>query len=427
VLNKRLKILVSAYACNPVQGSEPGMGWGFVEALSCYHDLWVITEKEKNQDEIETELYKRPALKDRISFYYIPKVRHRRLRKIWPPSYYWFYRAWQKQAFLLSEKLQVEVGFDVAHQLNMVSFREPGYLWRLNIPFVWGPIGGLDLFPFRFLLSIGCYGLIYYSGRNIVNWLHMHLLPRPCKASIKAGKNIIAATPDTKRIINSLWNKNCDVIAEVGPPKNIIQDFLVRELNQPLQLVWSGLHIARKALNILLKAMSFVPKDIKWHLHILGHGKQTKSWKKMAEKIGIDKHCTWYGWVSREDALSVLSQGHVFIISSLADLTSTVILEAMSQGIPVICPDHCGFSHVVTNDCGIKIPVHSPRQLSADMATAIQRLWNEERYRQSLGRGALKRASDFSWEKKAKKINQLYQRAIQTHRDKYVNEDLYCP
>ena len=41
--HRRLKVLVGAYACSPSRGSEPGVGWGWVEAISKYHDLWVLT------------------------------------------------------------------------------------------------------------------------------------------------------------------------------------------------------------------------------------------------------------------------------------------------------------------------------------------------------------------------------------------------
>jgi hypothetical protein len=68
----RLKVLISAYACSPSRGSEHGVGWGWVEAISKYHDLWVLTESG-SQVEIESELEKRPYLKDRIRFHFIPK------------------------------------------------------------------------------------------------------------------------------------------------------------------------------------------------------------------------------------------------------------------------------------------------------------------------------------------------------------------
>jgi hypothetical protein len=40
---KRLRILVSAYACEPYKGSEQGVGWNWVLELSKTKDVWVIT------------------------------------------------------------------------------------------------------------------------------------------------------------------------------------------------------------------------------------------------------------------------------------------------------------------------------------------------------------------------------------------------
>ena len=84
--HRRLKALVSAYACSPLRGGEYGIGWGWAEAISKYHDLWVLTGDEWRQ-EIEAELSRRPELRNRLRFYYIPRVRYLRVEKIWPPSY----------------------------------------------------------------------------------------------------------------------------------------------------------------------------------------------------------------------------------------------------------------------------------------------------------------------------------------------------
>jgi len=65
--HRRLKVLVGAYACSPNGGSEPGIGWGWVEAISKYHDLWVLTGDQFHQ-EIETELSRRPELRNRMRF-----------------------------------------------------------------------------------------------------------------------------------------------------------------------------------------------------------------------------------------------------------------------------------------------------------------------------------------------------------------------
>ena len=79
---RKLKILVSAYACSPNHGSEPGMGWNFVIGLSKYHELHVITEKRKWEVPINAFLKENPDIAQNLKFYFIDKKRNKKLRKI---------------------------------------------------------------------------------------------------------------------------------------------------------------------------------------------------------------------------------------------------------------------------------------------------------------------------------------------------------
>jgi hypothetical protein len=50
------KILISAYACSPYAGSEPGMAWGFISELSKHNEIHVITEHNLYKSQIENYL-----------------------------------------------------------------------------------------------------------------------------------------------------------------------------------------------------------------------------------------------------------------------------------------------------------------------------------------------------------------------------------
>jgi glycosyltransferase involved in cell wall biosynthesis len=405
---KKLKILVSAYACAPNKGSEPGMGWNFVMGLSNFHELHVIVEKRKWEQPILEYLKVYPELKANLRFYFIDKTRNKRLRKIWPPSYYWFYNVWQKKAYKLALELDKKENFDLIHQLNMVGYREPGYLWKIEKPFVWGPIGGLENSPWRFLPSLGIKGFIFYTGRNLMNLWQRNFSTRPKKAARRTNTSLIAATPDNQRLLYNLWDRRAEVVCEVGQEKDIIKILpSIRILDdEPLKIVWSGLHNPRKNLPLLFNALKKI--TIPFELHILGNGEMTKTWKKIAQKKGLDKNCNWYGWVERQKAIDIMSSGHVFCITSISDLTSTVTLEALSYSLPIISLDHCGFSHVVNDSCGIKINVSTPKKATLDFSLALKKIYEDENLRQRLSEGALLRAKDFSWESKINRLNDIY-------------------
>ncbi|MBI5641484.1 MAG: glycosyltransferase family 4 protein [Nitrospirae bacterium] len=406
-MKKRLKIIISAYACNPYEGSEKSVGWGWVSAIARYHDLWVLTE-ELNKPDIEQKVREDPASVKNINFIFLPRRRWFWLEKICPPAYLWTYRLWQRYAYEVATQLHKEIRFDLAHQLTYVGFRVPGYLWKIDIPFVWGPIGGLENTPWQFLPVLGLKGALYYAARNIINSLQKRFLMMPKRAFKRASGGIIAATEGIKREILEWYELESEIICEVGPPATIAGKHSSRISGEPLLITWSGLHLPGKALPLLLKALSRLSWEIRWQLDILGNGACTRKWQRQSIKLGIDSRCRWHGWLPRDKAMKVVKESHVFVITSLKDLTSTVLLEALSLGVPVICPDHCGFKNVVTEHCGIKVPVENPFQLVSDLACAIKFFAENEDKRCLLAKGALTRIRDFSWAKKADEVNSIY-------------------
>lgn len=411
-MNDRLRILISAYACSPYKGSEAGVGWGFVSALSRLHDLWVIVEEEKFRADIERYQAENPEICSSIHFIYLQKKRNRLLRKIWPPSYYYYYRQWQLGAFALAKDLHRSVQFDIVHQLTMVGFREPGYLWQLGIPFVWGPLGGMGIFPWRFLTSVGWYGAVYYLGYNLYNLLQMHIQKRPRLAAQTAGNGLIAATPENQSGSLKYWACPSTLICEVGLPPVTTKEPLRRLAKEPLRIVWTGQHTPGKALNLALRALGRISANLEWELHILGKGKQTETWNLLSKQLGIADRCHFHGWLARDAAMNIMATAHIMLISSLRDLTSTVTIEALALGLPIICLDHCGFSSVVDKCCSIKVPVHNPTQVIADLAGAVETLIKHEDVRHQLACGALLRSKEYSWDKKAAAVDRIYRQKL---------------
>ncbi len=383
------------------------MGWNFVKGLSQHHEVHVITEKEKWEKDLLLFLEEHGITN--IYFHFIRKKRNRRLRKLWPPSYYWYYKTWQKKAFQLAKELDGKENFDIIHQLNMVGYREPGYLWKIDKPFVWGPIGGLENSPLQLLPYIGFKGFVFFFYRNLYNSLQRNFLNRPKKAATRDRAFVIAATKGNQNRIKELWGVEADIICEVGQETNhteMIVSSVKHRREEPLRIVWSGLHIPRKNLSLLLQAL----KNIKtpYELHILGKGEMTAKWKMIAHNLGIAENCKWYGWVERSKSLSIMQSGHVFCITSISDLTSSVTLEAISFGLPVICLDHCGFADIINENCGIKVPISNYTEVVTHFKEAIETLDFDENLRQRLSQGALERANDFSWNGKVEKLNKIY-------------------
>ncbi|HME42746.1 MAG TPA: glycosyltransferase [Syntrophorhabdales bacterium] len=410
---RRLKVIIVAAAAHPEKGSEPGLGWGWIEALSKHHDLWVIAgEREGNREAIERRFIEFPDLRERVQIYFIPRPDGPRIEEIVPLLYYRTYRKWHQKAFALATELHKEIGFDLAHQLNMTGYREPGYLWRLDLPFVWGPVGGTANVPLRFASILGMQQFLYHAAKITVNELQLRFHGR-VRQAISRCDGFVTSTTDGHDKFLRILGKDSIMMNDNGPPftRPAFQPRNVNQSKVPLRLAWSGLHISRKALPIVLKALALLPSTIEWHIDILGHGAMTAKWKRMACNLRIGERCSWHGWVDKNKAIDIVSSADLFLFSSLHESTPAVIFEALSQGVPVICINHCGQGDVITEECGIKIPVTSCRQVIKDFAQAIHHLATNPEERNRLGEGALKRIGEFSWERKAEAMVEVYETA----------------
>ena len=397
----RLKVLVSAYACSPSRGSEYGVGWGWIEAISKYHDLWVLVGAHC-KDEVEAELLLRPELRSRIRFHYLPRTRYLWAEKFWHPAYLHTYKnQWQRDAYEAGKRLHERIGFDIVHQLTYVGFRVPGLLWKLDVPFVWGPIGGLEQTTWALLPALGVRGCLHYAARNLLNDLHRRLKEAPKRAFARADGGIIAATSGIQREIRRFYGHDSVVISEIGLPPGMREAPASRSPSEPLALLWCGNHLPGKALPFLLGALRLLPSGLDWRLVIVGAGPCTAKWQRIAQDYGVADRCDWLGQVPRQTV------AHALIITSVHDLTSTVLVEALANGLPVVCPDHCGFQDAITPECGIKVPAASKLQIVKGLRDAIVRL-NDEPVRYRLAQGALNRSWFYEWDRKGSLASEIY-------------------
>jgi glycosyltransferase involved in cell wall biosynthesis len=326
-----------------------------------------------------------------------------------PTHLYNYKKNWQTAAYSLGKHLHAEVGFDIVHQLTYVGFRVPGFLWKLDVPFVWGPIGGLEQTTWALLPSLGLRGGLHYFARNIINEWDRRVLRDPKKAFEKAAGGIIAATSGIERAIKRFYGRESTVISEIGLPPVSWKTPVQRSPTEPLSLLWCGLLLPGKALQFLLFALQQLPPDLNWNLTIIGDGLSRVGWQKLAEANGIGHRCEWLGQIPRAAALQRMRAAHALVITSVKDLTSTVLVEALASGLPVICPDHCGFADAITPECGMKVPADSRKGLILGLCDAIIQLNNEE-LRLRLAEGALKRSLIFEWDIKGKAVSEIYHR-----------------
>jgi glycosyltransferase involved in cell wall biosynthesis len=410
-------VLLSAFAFSPARGSEPGIGWNIGSRLAAFHDVTVLCcpslGDENHRREVEEHFQKHGPIPGLDVQYVDPpllsRLFQRPLISFATPLYFFGYAAWQRAAFAQAERLHRQRPFDLAHQLTITGFREPGFLWKLGIPFVWGPVAGASDLPWSYFKMLSWRDRFFYAIKNLANAAHKRMKPRPRRAG-RAAKCIFVTTDEDHRLISQRWGFDSHVLLDTGAPdlQGRVRQYDGR---RPLRLVWSGLHVGRKALPLLLAAAAELQRgSAQWpfELKIIGGGSQSAAWRALSRKLGIDDLLTWSGQIPRQHALEEMREADVLVFTSLQEGTSTVVMEALALGLPVICHDACGMGVAVNDTCGIKVPMNGPDASQSGFAAAIRSLLADPQRVQELSAGALARAQELSWDRKARQIAEVY-------------------
>ena len=417
-----MKILINAYACCPNMGSEPGMAWNWCMNLARYCELYIVTEGEF-REKIEAVV---PTLQqaDNMHFYYNPvsqKVRD----MCWNQGdwrFYWHYRKWQQTTADIARQICKEVRIDILHQLNMIGFREPGYLWKISretgIPFVWGPIGGLKQFPIAYAKDAGMKMTMFLWVKNLLNKFQMKY-SRRVDLAMRQASVLISSIPDSYFAIKNYKRLESYIISETGTRVAINVCKENRSFSTTdFVILWVGKFDYRKRLDLAMNVVSVIrnscPNVI---LKVFGSGteEQENQIKSLVRNLKIERNIVWQGSKPNDIVQEEMRKAHLFFFTSVNEDTSTVVLEAVSNHLPVLCFDTCGMSAVIDDSVGCKIPLTNPCQSVRDFADRITYLYEHREELKRMSENCPKRAEELSWDNKAKKVVGIYQTLVENH------------
>lgn len=408
-----LKILINAYACSPGMGSEPGMSWNWVSNLAKFCELHIITEGEFREKIGEVV----PTLEQgkNMHFYYNPVSEEIR-RMCWNQGdwrFYKYYREWQWKTYLMAKDICSKEQIDVLHQLNMIGFREPGYLWKLSkeidIPFVWGPIGGLKQFPLAYLQGAGLKMKLFNRLKNILNvWQLKH--EKRVDEALKTARLLVSSIPDSYRAIKKCKGLESVVIPETGCflSEDIPTD---RFDEKELHVMWVGKFDFRKQLPLAQRAIAIANNpNIVLDIYGGGSDEQIASAKRVADLLGITEKVVWHGNQPNDVVMNAMRKAQVFFFTSVSEDTSTVVLEAVSNRLPILCFDACGMAAVIDDKVGRKVALSNPTQSATDFAKQLNNLEHDRNLLKQLSENCKQRQTELSWEEKAKTMVEWYEK-----------------
>ena len=400
---KKYNILISANHCAPGQGSEHGVGWNFVSRLSVFHNITLITNRHAFFDRLCAE-----ATEKGINVYGIRQyVKFKGLTKLLPFIYYLEYKWWQYRVYKKARQLHRDCRFDLVHQVTNITFREPGYLWNLDVPFVWGPVVTLGYDKPRFLsmygFSEGLKIILRYFATNI-----QYSTARRVRKAVKAAKICMPVCENTLMLLRGLSpSTNFHIMPETAAVDENITDIIHgRGQSEEIRLLWISRFDPSKGVMFLLEALSLLPNDLNYKLILAGDGPQRKKAVAFCDKKNITYE--YHGHLPYEETQKLYASAHLFFLTSMMDATTSVLFESLSNGLPVVALDHLSFGEKIDDSCGRKIKVETPEQIALDIADTIKYFYNDEEARIKAAENAVARAKENSWNTRIQELNHLY-------------------
>jgi glycosyltransferase involved in cell wall biosynthesis len=402
---RRLKVLISAYSCEPGKGSESGIGWNIVRQMAVYHDIWVIT-RTQNKRLIEPEISKNPVAGLNFVYHDFPGV----------PSFWdgenilaqLHYPIWQLSLLHAAKKLHSRINFDIAHHVTWGRYWTPSLVSLLGIPFIWGPIGGGESTPESFLHELKAKGRLLEFLRNTARILGE--ADPFVRATAMHCSTAFATTPETAARLNKLHVRKIILKGHAALSREQVLKLAsmpnpphgpVNFISMGRLLHWKGFHLALKA---------FALAGIEGSLYrIVGDGREKPGLEALARKLGIEKQVVFTGHVPRSEALDMLKSSHVLLHPSYHDSGGWVCIEAMAAKRPVVCLDLGGPATLTDANNGIKIPAGNPDQTVKEIADAIRKFADNPQLAALMGKLASESVLDhFLWEHIAAAMAEVY-------------------
>jgi glycosyltransferase involved in cell wall biosynthesis len=399
-----MRVLLSAYACEPDRGSEPEIGWQRVLHMCARaEEVWVIT-RSNNRAVIEASASGRNA---NLHFIYfdLPTWMLKLKKRAWFfPLYLVF---WQWGAYRIAAAYHRVHQFDAVYHITFSTIRFGSFMGRLRIPFIVGPIAGGERAPFRLRKSmpIKCKMKELLRDFGIVFQRYSPLT----RSALSAADRIYVTTSSSLLLISSKWHYKTLVQLSIAICGSETQTNRRELLKSPRfvfagRLVyWKGVHFAIRALAEARKSLSSAT------LTLIGSGPDEPQLRDLAIEYKVADAVKFTGQLPRQQLVNSLSSYTAFVFPSLHDSGGSVVLEALQKGVPVICLDLGGPGVMVNACCGIAVSTSGADEtkIVAEIASAMISLAQmPAKESELLSSGAIARANELSWTALTERVTQ---------------------
>jgi glycosyltransferase involved in cell wall biosynthesis len=405
---RRLRILLSAYACEPDKDSAPDSAWRWAVGLAhAGHEVWVIT-RAASATAIERALAERRDVNVQVIYYDAPAWAHSWRRGA--PDYSLL---WEWGAYRLARRLCRTTRFDIVHHVTFGVFRDPSFMAFLGVPFVFGPVGGGESVPRALRKTLPLRGRMVDRGRDVANWM---VCIDPLMAAVyRRAAAILCKTDETLAAIPARYRDKCRVQLDVGiddPGEQRLQP-RSRETGR-FRVLYVGPLAYAKGVHLGLAALARLrTTHPEATFTIIGSGPDAAWLRRTARHIGVEDAVSWIPQLDRPGIARAYAGHDAFLYPSLHEPSADAVLEALSRGLPVVGIATGGPAVLADPPCALLVPPGEPGETVAALAGALARIAEDTALARSMVDTAVRRTRQgFGREREVARMEQLYRTAL---------------
>lgn len=393
------RVLLSAFACDPVFGSDEEVGWQWAKQLSNRGIDTTVLTRRSHQAAIEAQVLSSGECA-RVKFIYVDLDGLHALLKCFNRRNHLYYYIWQWYAYQSAKSLHAKLPFDLIHHVTWVSFRQPSFMGLVGAPFYFGPVAGGDEIPVGYTKAFSSGQKIIESIRSIVNGL-VRFDPLMRMTYRHAQKVFFTSIGHLTRVPAFVGGKSHVELAIGMTPTPLIQMQTQASVKgEGNRLLFVGRCIGLKGMDLGLQIFAKIHRvlpDVT--LTIVGDGMDRERWMAVAERLGIASAVEWRGWLVKEVVLDLYNEFDLLFYPSLRDSGGFVVLEALQCGLPVVCFKLGGPGVVVNGSCGAAIEALSDIAQTIDLyAEAVLTTLARVRTDVTLADACRARVGEFTWD-----------------------------
>lgn len=406
-----MKLLISAYSCDPTRGGELSNGWNCVlYNAKLDHQVWCLTNVEGKAN-IENYLRKNPEKNLQVVYVTVPAWLEKRFEVDTTFSVYPHYLYWQYNALRVAKDLNKTIDFDLVHHATYGSLQLGSHLWKLQKPMIFGPVGGGQ----RAARAFKRYfqeGWKHEIIRDLMSFLLLNVFKSSAE-TIRYTDRVLVVNQETYDLAQRYGAQSLffhrDLLLRDDFFPSVIPH---RTATRKLRVLWVGRILPRKGLLLVLEVMAKLDPQLPITLTIIGYGPMESHIPRWLEKLGLEQRVEWVGRKSFSEVQQAYAQHDVFLFGSLRETLAAQVIEAMAYGMPVVTLDHQGNKTFIPDDAAIKIPVTTPEAAVQAMHAAILHLFHNPEERKALGERAYWYAKTFAASRYIQSINEHYEAVL---------------